>query len=469
MKIVVLAGGKSERIKPFYEKPLLEFCGKTLIRHQLESLYEAGGRDFLVIGSENNTNGIDIEIAKFGKQFSVNVDSGKQVIDHGSAGALKSLAIEKYLSGGEDKGILIVSSNDILEVSAYTGLMKTVENNPGCSVILGQKVEKYFPGGYLMINEANELQKIIEKPGEGNEPSDLINIVAHYHPAVKVLMDFVNAAHSEQDDIYETALDDMIRAGLKIKVSHYEGKWQAVKYPWHIYDAAKILFEKELHLRGGSALIANDLVKANSAVVKGDVIIEEGVKIFENAVVVGPVYLGRGTVVANNALVRESFLGEGCVAGYNTEIARSYLGKGVWTHSNYVGDSVIGNNVSFGAGTVTGNLRLDEQNVKIEVKGQKIDSGKQKIGLYCGNNVRIGIHTSLMPGVKIGAGSMIGAAVLLGQDIAEKSFVIMDKGELVIKENLATIPDERGDSRRAAVIGAAAKELMAQLNQQADE
>ena len=463
MKIVLLAGGKSERIKPFYEKPLLKFCGKTLIRHQLEILFEAGGRDFLIIGSPNNIEEIKAEGEKFvAANDGTRVDTGMQQIDHGSAGALKSIALEKYFdSDGADKGVLIVSSNDILELSAYTGLLETVEKNPGHSAIVGQKISSYFPGGYLMINDKNDLQKIVEKPGIGNEPSDLINIVVHYHPSAKMLMNFVNDAHSEHDDIYETALDNMLRAGLIIKVSHYLGKWQPIKYPWHIYDAAKMLFEKELRWRGrqiaasaGTSLIAADLVKAESAVIKGDVIIESGVKILENAVVAGPAYLGKGTLVANNALVRESFLGEGCVAGYTTEIARSYLAGQVWTHSNYLGDSVIGENVSFGAGTVTGNLRLDEQNVKVKVKDQKVDTGRQKVGLFCGDRVRVGINVSLMPGVKVGSDSMIGAGLVIAEDIEEKKFVTGEKGGLVIKDNVATMAGGR-------------EKLMEKLNQSA--
>jgi NDP-sugar pyrophosphorylase family protein len=459
MKIVLLAGGKSERIKPFYEKPLLQFCGKALIRHQLESLFEAGGRDFLIIGSENNLAGIEAETAIFQQEFpEASVEMGLQKIDHGSAGALKSVEKQKYLSAkGEDKGILLVSSNDILELSAYTGLMHTVEQNPGCSVILGQKIDSYFPGGYLMINKQNELQKIIEKPGAGNEPSDLINIVVHYHPSAQKLLQFVEEAHSEHDDIYETAVDNLIKAGHKVKVSHYSGKWQAVKYPWHIYEAARILFEKELRWRSrkaaateGNSLIAADLIKADSAVIKGDVIIESGVRLMDNAVVIGPAYLGPKCVVANNALVRESFLGRASVAGYNTEIARSYLGNDVWTHSNYLGDSVIGHNVSFGAGAITGNLRLDEKPISILIKGQKVETGKNKIGLFCGNDVRVGINTSMMPGVKIGARSMIGAGLVIAEDIPEDKFVT-GKMDLIIKDNLAEVPQDRSSNLQKLV------------------
>ena len=95
-------------------------------------------------------------------------------------------------------------------------------------------------------------------------------------------------------------------------------------------------------------------------------------------------------------------------------MARSFWGDKVWTHSNYVGDSVIGNNVSFGAGSITGNLRLDEGEITVNLNGEKQRTGVNKLGLICGNNVRVGINTSLMPGLKVGAGSFIGAGIVVG-------------------------------------------------------
>lgn len=438
MKVVILAGGKSERINPFKEKPLLKFCGKTLIIHQIELLKAAGWKDFILVGSGENLNKLKECAEDFKKaNKEVKFEYFEQIHDDGSAGALKSIAKESL-----NDDVLIISSNDILEASAFEGMMSTIKQNPGMSVILGQQIKKYFPGGYLLINEQMELQKIVEKPGKGNEPSDLINIVLHYHPSGQELMGFVSKAASSVDDIYETALQNMIEAGKKIKVCAYQGAWQPIKYPWHIYDAAKMLFQKEWKMRDGK--ISGEFQKADSAVVKGEVIIEEGVKIMENAVVSGPAYLGKGCVVANNALVRESFLEEGCVAGYSTEIARSYLGKQVWTHSNYLGDSIIGNNVSFGAGTNTANLRLDEGNIGVRIKGEKVDSGRQKLGLIAGDNIRVGINVSLMPGVKVGNNTMIGGGVTINEDIGENKFVCAEKGNLVIKENICSIEENRG-------------------------
>ncbi len=184
--------------------------------------------------------------------------------------------------------------------------------------------------------------------------------------------------------------------------------------------------------------IAKSAVIAESATLHGDIIIGENVKVLDNAVITGPVYIGDNSVIATNTLVRESHIGENCVIGFSTEVARSFLGNGVWTHSNYIGDSVIGNNVSFGGGTVIGNLRLDEANILVEVNGGKMDSKTNKLGIITGDNVRVGINTSFMPGVKIGANCLIGAGIIVAEDIPENSFV-RGKTELKISENKINI------------------------------
>jgi len=134
--------------------------------------------------------------------------------------------------------------------------------------------------------------------------------------------------------------------------------------------------------------------------------------------------------------VRCSQIGDDCVIGFGTEVARSHIGDHVWTHTNYIGDSVIGNNCSFGAGTVTGNLRLDEEHISVNIHGEKICSGTNKFGLVTGDNVRCGINTSFMPGVKIGNNCFIGAGIIVAQDVEDDKFVY-GKTELTIKDNIS--------------------------------
>lgn len=424
MKVIVLAAGRSKRLKPVNDKVLIGFLGKTLIEHQLGQLKKVGLEEVIVVGASHNIESLKELAQNLSKKIVVTEQEDPEA---GMAGAV--ISTEKYL---KNDPVLIISANDIVDEIAYKDIINTSREKALDGCIIGKKVSSYFPGGYLKMDKNGLLQGIIEKPGEGNEPSDVINLVVHYHADGTKLIKELKETKSSRDDLYEATLDRMIKNGGRFKVVPYEGEWHPIKFPWHILAAASYYFNK------GKKFISPKAHIAESAVIKGDVIIEEGVKIFENAVISGPVYLGKNTVVANNALVRDSYLGEDCVVGFGTEIARSFMGNNVWTHTNYIGDSIIGNNCSFGSGSVTGNLRLDEKNIQVNINGGKMDCGKSKLGVIMGDNVRCGINTSIMPGIKIGNNCFIGAGIIVAQDIDDNMFAY-GKTELVIKPNTAKL------------------------------
>ncbi len=428
-----MAAGRSKRMKPIEDKNFLNFAGKPLIQHQLELLHESGLDDVIVVGGEHNMK----KIEALGESLHMRVSVIEQEdLSLGMCGAV--LSAKNLLS---DEPVIIFSSNDVVEKSAFESIKKESEKGEAFGYLLGYKVSEYFPGGYLETDSNGFISNIIEKPGEGNEPGNLVNLVVHMHKDPQKLVSYLEKTESENDDKYEVALAEMMRDGIKFKAVEYAGAWHPVKFPWHVQKVFKYYFDKAEKFVSDKAHISP------GAIIKEDVIIEEGVKIFEGAIVNGPCYIGRNSVIANNALVRESNVGADCVIGFSTEVARSYLGSGVWTHSNYIGDSVIENNVSFGAGTVTGNLRLDECDVLVDCDGNKLSTGGNKFGAIIGSDVRIGINTSLMPGVKIGRGSFVGAGIVIGENIPPKSFV---RGcfELKISENKCDVSEDREEFKK---------------------
>lgn len=213
---------------------------------------------------------------------------------------------------------------------------------------------------------------------------------------------------------------------------------EKINFPWEFLD----LLDKALpNIKRN---ISNDAKISEHAVVEGDVIIEEGVRIFEGAKVRGPAYIGKGTIIGNNALVRESVIGENCVVGYCTEIARSLIGSPSWFHTNYVGDSVFDGNISMGSGAITANLRLDEAEIKSMVNGEKVLTGRNKLGVIVGAGTRFGVHANPMPGIKIGKDCFVGAGVVLNEDLPDNSFCVV-KQDLQISPNRTTVSMDSRD------------------------
>lgn len=415
MKVVLLAAGRSFRMAPIADKNFLKFFGKFLIVHQIAALKKTGFREILAVGGKHNLKDL--------KKLGCSVREQKD-LDLGMAGAVLTAA-----TWIKNDPFLLISANDIVDESVYASLRRYVKKNEG--LMLAAKVKKYFPGGYLKISPRGFISKIVEKPKPGREPSKLVNIVMHYHPQPKALFEALKKISSDRDDRYEQALQILFDRGAAYRALPFSGFWQPVKYPWHVLE----LMNYQLRMMNDeSGKKSKGCEIAKSAKITGNVFLDEGVKVLDNAVIAGPAYVGKNTVIATNALVRQSHIGANCVIGFGSEVARSYVGDGVWTHTNYIGDSVIGDDVSFGAGTATGNLRLDEKSIYVTVTktwngktmSEKVNSGLAKLGLITGDHIRVGINTSFMPGVKIGSNSFIGAGITLGEDVPEGSFVTGD-------------------------------------------
>ncbi|MBM3154974.1 MAG: hypothetical protein FJ008_06520 [Chloroflexi bacterium] len=427
MKAVFLCGGIGKRMFPFTEdKFLFDFLGKTLLEHQIEIARKAGINHLVIIANVANIE----QIRRIcGKYPNMKIDIALQERPLGIADALKCAA--QYLDGM----IVVVNPNDVIEPAAYTLLLQAAKDGKAGSYMLGYEVKEHFPGGYLAIDEDNFLKHIVEKPRPGEEPGNLVNILAHLHREVNRVLEYAGNVKTTRDDVYECALDAMCKDGHKIKIIPYADFWAPIKYPWHISNAVNYFLSSVQRNIAPSASISQ------SAIIEGNVIIGDKVRVFENAVIRGPAYIGSNTIIGNNALVRDhSHIGADCVIGFSTEVKGSYIGDGCWFHSSYVGDSIIGRNCSFGAGTVLANFRFDEQRVCVRIGNELVNTGQDKLGAIIGDNCKTGINASVMPGLKIGPNSVVGSHVCLVKDLEPDKMVLAEPHYRTLPNRIT--PDE---------------------------
>jgi UDP-N-acetylglucosamine diphosphorylase / glucose-1-phosphate thymidylyltransferase / UDP-N-acetylgalactosamine diphosphorylase / glucosamine-1-phosphate N-acetyltransferase / galactosamine-1-phosphate N-acetyltransferase len=423
MKVIFLCGGSSNRMFPIVkDKFLLNFLGKPLLQHQVEMAINAGLNQIVFIGNHNNLG----EIEQLGKSLpEISADYVIQQNSTGIAGALKSA--EFFLQ----EPVLVVNPNDVFSSTAYKKTISESSLGPVVkSCMLGYRVKKYFPGGYLETDIMANLKHIVEKPDPGSEPSNLVNILVHLHDNPRKLLKYIDSVKSDKDDVYEHALDKMAHDGHVIKVIPYDDFWAPIKYPWHIFKVMEHFLDESQSYISPTAYISD------KALIEGKAILSDNVKVMENAVIRGPVYIGPNSVIGNNALLRGyCHIGANSVVGYSTEIKHSYIGNNCWFHSNYIGDSIIEDDCSFGSGAITANLRLDESNIRINVNGSDVDTGYEKLGAIIGSGCRIGINTNLMPGVRVGSHCFIGPHVCLTRDLAENKKVLSVTPQYQVLDN----------------------------------
>jgi UDP-N-acetylglucosamine diphosphorylase / glucose-1-phosphate thymidylyltransferase / UDP-N-acetylgalactosamine diphosphorylase / glucosamine-1-phosphate N-acetyltransferase / galactosamine-1-phosphate N-acetyltransferase len=164
------------------------------------------------------------------------------------------------------------------------------------------------------------------------------------------------------------------------------------------------------------------------------IVICPGARIHPTAVIEGPIYIGRGVEVRPGAYLRGGvWIGDHCVVGTNTEIKRAILlPHAKAPHLNYIGDSILGADVNLGAGTVLSNFRHDGGNIHIARDGQRIDTGRRKLGAILGDGVLTGCNSVLHPGVVVGRGTQIYPGVQLRPGVYPGHSVVKLRQELEV-------------------------------------
>lgn len=170
-----------------------------------------------------------------------------------------------------------------------------------------------------------------------------------------------------------------------------------IRYPWDLLrmNEEVIAMMEESSLAGQISPLST---------ITGFVRIAPTARIHPGTVIVGPVVIGPGTQVGPCALIRgATSIGANCYIGHGAEVKNSIIYPNSYISRHcYIGDSIIGSNVTLGAGTRTENHRHDGRNHVSMVEGKAIDTARQKLGTMIGDGVRTGVNTSIEAGVKIG-------------------------------------------------------------------
>jgi UDP-N-acetylglucosamine diphosphorylase/glucosamine-1-phosphate N-acetyltransferase len=431
LQAVILAGGTGKRVFPLAvhkPKPMFKVLGKPLVQYTVEALKEAGLKDFIIVIGHKGAQ-IRDHLGD-GTAFGVHIEYTVQREALGMADALKTAQ-----DLVEDQ-FFVVNADDVFESSLITQMLARQRESGAGFVLSCKHVEETWKFGIIAI-EGERVTRFVEKPPKGKEPSNLAVVGAYVVP--KEIFDYYEKT-SVSDHQYEDAVQLFIEDGNLVSAVVYDGLFAGYKFPWDLFTINEYLMSH--HLR--EQRIEEGVEVSERAVVEGMVCIRSGTKVLAGACVSGPCYIGANSLVGNNTLIRDySSLGDNCVVGFSTEIKHSLIGDDCWFHMNYVGDSLIGDGCSFGAGTVTANYRFDEKPVRVSIRGRRVDSGLDKLGAIIGDGCKTGITASLAPGVKIGPHSIIGPNVNLQKDLEPGMLILAGEEGYVMKENTLTISPKK--------------------------
>ncbi len=133
----------------------------------------------------------------------------------------------------------------------------------------------------------------------------------------------------------------------------------------------------------------------------GPVYIDRNAVIRPFSTIVGPSYIGPGTIV-DRAKVVKSSIGPQCRIGGEVEacIFQGYSNK---YHEGFIGHSFIGAWVNIGALTTNSDLKNNYGPVRLRIGDREFDTGQVKLGCFIGDHTKLGIGTLIPTGTVIGS------------------------------------------------------------------
>ena len=107
-------------------------------------------------------------------------------------------------------------------------------------------------------------------------------------------------------------------------------------------------------------------------------------------------YTFRDKSILENALTHSSYANENRERGLHDNERLEFLG-----------DSILGYKSHMGAGSITSNVKSDKTLVVVRCGGERMETGRKKVGAMLGDHVEIGCNSVLNPGTVVGRNSRV--------------------------------------------------------------
>ncbi|MCP4724581.1 MAG: transferase [bacterium] len=136
---------------------------------------------------------------------------------------------------------------------------------------------------------------------------------------------------------------------------------------------------------------------------EGPVYIDDDVVIMPNAVILGPAYIGKHTLIKAGARISGgTSIGDTCKVGgeIDSTIIQGNTNK---QHDGFLGHSYLGEWVNIGADTNNSDLKNNYGTIKVRLNGSQVDTGKIFLGLIMGDHSKTGINTMFNAGTIVGS------------------------------------------------------------------
>jgi len=434
LSVVILAAGQGTRMRSVLPKVLHKLADKPLLEHVIASAKSLGADDIHVVyghGGDAVPTTLahcDVDWIKQQEQLGTghavaqaipHIPAGRQVlILYGDVPLTSVDTLKKLIELGQQSGfgLLTISLKD------STGYGRIIRDESGTVVRIVEH------------KDATETERQIKEVNTG--------ILAVSRENLALWLEQLDNNNSQGEyyltDIIAMAVADGIKINTASPATEHEvlginNKRQlaSLERSYQLEEAKKLM-DAGVGLRDparldirGNVSCGRDVSIDINVVFEGQVEIAENVTIGPNCLIINSRIEAGANVLANTiiesavvgknsnvgpfARIRpETVLAESSRIGNFVEIKKAKIGVGSKVnHLSYVGDSVVGNDVNIGAGTITCNY-----------------DGANKHLTEIGDGVFVGSDTQLVAPVKIGAGATIGAGSTITKEVDAGSLAL---------------------------------------------
>lgn len=179
--------------------------------------------------------------------------------------------------------------------------------------------------------------------------------------------------------------------------SHFPGN--LTQQPWEILDDLEEILLNKMQKLPDDYIIEGKVAIHKSAIIekgitfKGTIIISENCFIGAHAYLRGPVFLSDSVIIGPGSEIKEAII----------------LDQSAVAHFNFIGNSIVGENVNFEAGSICANHyneRVDKK-IFVNVNNQIIATNVTKFGALGGAQSKIGANAVLSPGTILDQNSVV--------------------------------------------------------------
>ena len=192
-------------------------------------------------------------------------------------------------------------------------------------------------------------------------------------------------------------------------IENIKAKFPQIKnlQPWEIVDNIESMLLQEIKLLDDDYEIEDNIAIHKTAtieqgvILKGTIIISKNCSVGAHAYLRGPVFLGNSVRIGPGSEIKQSMIFD------NSAVA----------HFNYIGNSIVGQNINFEAGSICANHFNERKDKRIFVTldQQIIDTKVEKFGSLVGDNSKIGANAVLSPGTILEKDSVVKRLELIEQ------------------------------------------------------